>query len=63
MLCSQPHDIAPLLRQFMAVDGNIDVRRYSGSPGGPDNFGPNIAPYFPLKLLLHHTIIIVIINC
>jgi len=33
----------------------------SESPGGSDNFGPNMALYFLLKLLLQHIIIIIII--
>ena len=32
-----------------------------GGKGGLDNFGPTVAPYFPLKLLLQYIIIIIII--
>jgi hypothetical protein len=40
--------------------------KYSGPsvnwiPGGPENFGPNVAQYLPLKLLLQYIIIIIII--
>jgi hypothetical protein len=28
-------------------------------PGGPENFGPTMAQYFPFKLLLQYTIIII----
>jgi hypothetical protein len=30
--------------------------------GGLDNFGPTVAPYFPLKLLLQYIIIIIIMD-
>jgi hypothetical protein len=54
MYCTVP---SLQFRQSSTVVPRYSGLRYSGSPRGPDNFGPNIVKHFPLRLLLAYIII------